>query len=134
MTTSDIITQRLFNQRITETTFTRPTEVVTWLGAMQSQEFAMARWAIALRLQKQDDQNIMDAFNKGDILRTHFLRPTWHFVTPADIRWMLKLSAPRVHAGNAYYYRKSELDSKVFKRSNDTLVKTLQGGKHLMRD
>ena len=39
--------------------------------------------------------------DRGEILRTHVLRPTWHFVTPADIRWLLKLSAPRVHAASA---------------------------------
>jgi hypothetical protein len=61
------------------------------------------------------------------------LRPTWHFVTPEDIRWMLALTGPRVNAFNASYYRKTGLDSKILKRSNDVLIKTLQGGKHLNR-
>jgi len=37
------------------------------------------------------------------------MRPTWHFVTPANIRWMLELTAPRVHAANTFMYRKLEL-------------------------
>lgn len=134
MTARDTITHRLFNQRIAETTFTRPEEVVAWLGAMQSQEFAMAKWAIALRSKGLTEKEIETAFNEGRILRTHFLRPTWHFVTPADIRWMLRLSAPRVHAVNAYYYRKSGLDNKTFKHSRDVLEKALGDGKHLTRD
>jgi hypothetical protein len=75
------------------------------------------------------DAELDKAFADGDILRTHLLRPTWHFVTPADIRWVLALSAPRVHAVNAFMYRKLELDSTFFKRSNAVLTKSLQGGK-----
>jgi hypothetical protein len=63
----------------------------------------------------------------------HVLRPTWHFVTPADIRWMLALTAPRVNALNAYYYRKLELDDAVFARSNAALAKALQGCQQLTR-
>ena len=69
----------------------------------------------------------------GTILRTHVLRPTWHFVAPADIRWMLELTAPRVTAFNAYYYRKCGLDAAVFQKSNATLTEALRGGKQLTR-
>src|SRR6185436_7837388 len=66
--------------------------------------------------------------------RTHVLRPTWHFVTPADIHCLLALTAPRVHALNAPYYRKLELDHDLFQRSTTALTHALQGGKHLTRD
>src|SRR5258706_3335486 len=127
MTTSDIINYRLVNQQITEKRFTKPEEIVGWLGAMQSQEFAMAKWAIGLRLPGRRNADVEKAFNDGAILRTHLLRPTWHFVTPADIRWILALTAPRVKAFSASMYRKLELDNKIFKRCNDTFAKTLQG-------
>lgn len=133
MTSKGLLHLRLINQQIAGTSFTKPAEIVSWLGAMQSQEYAMAKWAIGLRLPGCTNQQIEDAFNKGEILRTHVLRPTWHFVAPADIRWMLKLTAPRVHAFNAYYYRYLELDNKIFKRSHAVLAKALQGGKHLTR-
>jgi hypothetical protein len=55
-------------------------------------------------------------------------------VTPADIRWMLALTAPRVHAINGTMYRKLELDSAIFKRCNAVLIKTLSGGQHPTRD
>jgi hypothetical protein len=61
------------------------------------------------------------------------MRPTWHFVTPADIRWLLALTAPRVHAANAYQYRKLELDDPLFARSHAVLAKALEGGQHLTR-
>ena len=61
------------------------------------------------------------------------MRPTWHFVMPADIRWMLKLTAPRVNAVSAYYYRKLELDDALFRRSNTAIGKALRGGKQLTR-
>src|SRR3989442_7426524 len=67
------------------------------------------------------------------ILRTHVLRPTWHFVRERDIRWMLALTAPRVIAASAYYLRKLELDDAVVRRSRAALSKALQGGKHLTR-
>ena len=133
MTSSDIIRHRLVNQQIAETKFKTPQEIVGWLGAMQAQEYAHAKWAIGLRLPGFKDTDIEKIFNDGGILRTHLMRPTWHFVMPADIRWILALTAPRVNAFNAFMYRKMELDSTVFNRSNDVLTKTLEGGKHLTR-
>src|SRR2546429_7954962 len=61
------------------------------------------------------------------------MRPTWHFVSPADIRWILALTAPRVNAANAFRYRQLELDDALFLRSNAALAKALQGGKQLTR-
>jgi hypothetical protein len=76
---------------------------------------------------------IEQAFAAGAILRTHLLRLTWHFVTPADIRWLLKLTAPRVNAVNASYYRKFGLDEAILDRTNAVLAKALEGGKQLIR-
>ncbi len=131
---SDIAHHRLHNQRITQTPFTNPNEVVNWLVAVQSQDYAGAKWALGLRLQDAHDTDIDRAFNAGTILRTHVMRPTWHFVTPADIRWLLALTAPRVHAISATMYRKKELDDATLKRSHKVLTKALQGGKQLTRD
>ena len=133
MTTTDIVHLRLFNQQIAETKFREPAEIVSWLVAMQAQEYAMAKWAIGLRLPGATDETIEKAFTDGLILRTHLMRPTWHFVTPKDIRWLLKLTAPRVEAINAFTYRQQELDNKIFKRSNDIITKTLEGRKQLTR-
>lgn len=101
---------RLHNQRINGTRLTEPEEVVEWLGAVQSQDYLGAKWALGLRMQHATEGAIDQAFNEGKILRTHVMRPTWHFVPPADIRWMLALTAPRGNALNAYMYRQQALD------------------------
>jgi winged helix DNA-binding protein len=134
MTRSDIAQRRLLNQHIGLGRLEKPVDVVAWLGAVQSQDYAGAKWALGLRLQRATDDDIEQAFTDGSILRTHLLRPTWHFVAPADIRWMLALTAPRVHAINAYMYRKLELDQAIFSRSNAALLKALQGCKQLTRE
>lgn len=130
---SGIAHQRLHNQRLAQTTFEAPEDVVSWLGAVQSQDYGGAKWGISQRAIGLSDSVIDQAFADGKILRTHVMRPTWHFVTPADIRWMLELTAPRVNALNAYMYRQLELDETLFQRSNDAISKALQGGKHLTR-
>ena len=50
-----------------------------------------------------------------------------------DIPWLLKVTAPRVHALNAYYNRQHELDNKPFTKSNSLIAKALEGGAHLTR-
>jgi hypothetical protein len=129
----DITRLRLHNQRLSTTTFTNPADVVGWLGAVQSQDYPGAKWALGQRIRNATDAAIERAFNEGAILRTHVMRPTWHFVKPEYIRWMLALTAPRVNALSATYYRKLELDAATFKRSNALLTKALQGGKQLTR-
>src|SRR5712691_7225652 len=133
MTNLDIAQQRLHNQLITRPMFEKPEDVVRWLGAVQSQDYAAAKWALGLRMQGVTDNAIEQAFADGAIIRTHVMRPTWHFVAPADIRWLLALTAPRINALNAYYYRKLELDDALFRHSNTVLANALQGGKQLTR-
>ncbi len=114
MTGEEIIRCRLSNQHLADPKFKKPEQVVSHLGAVQAQEFAMAKWAIGLRSVGLNEADVDKKFNAGKILRTHILRPTWHFVSPDDIRWMLQLSGPRVHAANAYMYRTLELEPGVF--------------------
>ena len=134
MTNLDIARQRLHNQLIAQHPFEKPEKVVTWLGAVQAQDYAAAKWAIGLRSQGIIDDDVERAIAQGTILRTHIMRPTWHFVTPADIRWMLRLTAPRIHALSAYYYRQLELvDDVLFQQCNAVLEKSLQGGRQLTR-
>jgi len=113
MTSLDIARQRLHNQLITQRIFEKPVDVVQWLGAVQAQDYAAAKWAVGLRMHSATDDNIEQAFTNGTILRTHLMRPTWHFVSPTDIRWLLALTAPRVKAVLAYYDRRLELDDAV---------------------
>jgi len=133
MSMSNIALQRLYNQRLEGTKFQTPSEVVAWMGAVQGQEYPYAKWALGMRVEKATDDVVEQAFNSGAILRTHLMRPTWHFVTPADIRWMLELTAPRVHAAVGYAYRQLELDDALCRRSNSAIAEALRGGKQLTR-
>ena len=92
----DIIGSRLRNQRLCASRLPKPEDIVGWLGAVQAQEYTDTKWALGLRMRRASDDTIERAFTAGRILRTHVLRPTWHFVTPDDIRWMLALTGLRV--------------------------------------
>ena len=131
---SEITRQRLHQQRLNGPKFADPAAVVSWLGAVQSQDFPGAKWSLNMRMTGTSDVLIEQAFNEGAILRTHVMRPTWHFVTPEDIRWLLMLTGPRVIALNAYWDRKLELDDAAFERANATFVRVLQGGRQLTRE
>jgi hypothetical protein len=128
-----IARQRLAQQRLTQNPLADPAEIVAWLGAVQAQDYLGAKWTLGMRLQHATDAAIERAFNEGAILRTHVMRPTWHFVAPADIRWMLELTAPRVNAASAYMYRQLELDDALFSRSTAIIARALQGGQRLTR-
>ncbi len=125
MTAEMLRSQRLHNQWLLHSVAKSPAQVVAHLGAMQAQEYAMAKWAIGLRFPGSTDAVVARAFQSGDILRTHLLRPTWHFVVPADIRWLLTLSAPQVHRLNGTYYRKWNLDAQTLSQAEALLMSAL---------
>ena len=129
----EIALKRLSQQRLAHNPLAAPAEVVAWLGAVQAQDYPGAKWALGLRMQDATDDAIDRAFDSGAILRTHVMRPTWHFITPADIRWMLELTAPRVRAVMASADRRLELDDALFARSNTAIAKALEGGRQLTR-
>ena len=131
-TLADIAIQRLHHQHLIQG-LSNPVDVVHHLGAVQSQDFTGAKWALGQRCASTSDDEVTRLFNEGKILRTHMLRPTWHFVAPQDIRWMQELTAPRVHAFNKYYYNKLGLTEAVLKNGSDILVKALEGGNELTR-
>lgn len=137
MNLDDIAHARLYNQRLAAAAHGEaltPAEIVAHLGAMQAQDFAGAKWSLGQRLWPTTDAAIEEAFNRGDILRTHVLRPTWHFVTPDDVRWLLALTSPRIHQLNRPMYRRLELDGDALARSAGVLADALRGGQSLTRN
>jgi hypothetical protein len=129
----DLAEARLRNQRLAASPFTQPDDVVSWFGAVQAQEYGDAKWALALRLRRADGTAIERAMTEGKILRTHVMRPTWHFVTPADIRWLLALTGPSISRRMAPYNRRLEISADDFRRSERTIVRALSGGAQLTR-
>jgi hypothetical protein len=133
MTRSELLRLRLRSQRAIGEPHETPPDVVSWLGAVQSQDYAAAKWALAQRAATTTDATIDELFSAGAILRTHVMRPTWHFVAPADIRWLVQLTGPRVNALCAGYYRKMEIDSRLVVKSHRTIEKALAAGRYLTR-
>jgi len=128
-----IARQRLRNQRLAGQPFASPEDALRWLGAAQAQEYGVAKWSLAQRASGHDDAALECALADGRILRTHVLRPTWHFVLPEDIRWLQALTGPRVHRMNASVYRRLELDDAVLSRCRAVIERALEGGVHLTR-
>ena len=129
-----IAAQRLHNQRITHAVPSGPANVVAWFGAMQAQEYGPAKWGLGLRLARATTDAAIDrAINAGRILRTHVLRPTWHFVRPADIRWMLELTAPRIQRAMGTYRRQIGLEPGMMVRAAVIIERVLGNGPCLTR-
>ena len=133
MNATEILTLRLHHTGLIDSPFKSAAEAVSSLGAVQAQDFAAAKWALGLRVKNSTDNDIEKAFNEGTILRTHVMRPTLHFVTPENIRWMLGLTAPRVKSFLETYNRKLGLDEAVFAKSNAAIVNALHDRTYLTR-
>ena len=130
----EIAARRLLNHRLTGAPLRRPADVVAWCGAVQAQEYEPAKWALALRMPDGTvDADVEQAFETGRILRTHVMRPTWHFVTPADIRWMLELTAPRVHRVMSTYNRQLGLDARALVRASAIIERAIGDEQFLTR-
>src|SRR6202008_3146541 len=133
MPSIDVCSLRLANQHLTTQHLKKASDVVRLFGAMQAQEYSPAKWGVAQRTTAATDAEVEKEISDGSILRTHVLRPTWHFVAQPDIRWMLELTAPRIRAAMASDDPKLEIEPGVLKRSRAVLTKSLRDGKQLTR-
>src|SRR5690606_35083407 len=101
---------RIANQHISGSTLKRPQDLVSYMGAIQAQDFRMSQWAVGIRLPGTTAGEIQAALDKGEMLRTHVLRPTWHLVSADDIHWMLDLTAPRIKQAMKSRHRQLGID------------------------
>jgi hypothetical protein len=134
MPIKDIANLRLVNQQITGTKFTSPKEIVAWMGAMQAQDYAMVKWAVGVRLPNATEKSVEAAMDRGEIIRTHVMRPTWHIVSADDLRWMLDLTAPQIKVGMRSRNRELGLTETILSKSFKLLEKTLRNGNHSTRE
>jgi len=129
----DIAHYRLLNQQVTHSAFSEPGELVAWMGCMQAEDYSSAKWAIGNRIPHITDAAIEKAFNEGRFLRAQVLRPTWHFVAPADIGWLLQLSGQRIRAGYKQLHSRLDISNSDLKRSKAIMTKALAGNKRKTR-
>jgi len=129
-----IAAERLERHRLTRPGPRDAADLVTWFGAVQAQDYGAAKWALALRMHGTiTDAHIERALDDGRILRTHLMRPTWHFVAASDIRWLLELTAPRVHQAIAFGRRHFGLTDAVHRRATKAIERALDREQCLTR-
>lgn len=133
MNSKELIRLRQLNQRIDFSDFTTAAELVNWMGCIQAQDYAGAKWAIGNRIKETPEAEVDREFNAGEILRTHVLRPTWHFVTPHNIGWMLQLTAPGIRTMSKSFHKKLGIGDDVLVRSKKIIAGALSDGGHLTR-
>ncbi|QIM22699.1 winged helix DNA-binding domain-containing protein [Phycicoccus sp. HDW14] len=67
------------------------------LLAVQAENLDQTGWALASRSAAGlPPATMAGLLADGTLVRTHVLRPTWHLVHRADLRWLLELTGPRV--------------------------------------
>src|SRR3954462_5736993 len=134
MTVRALVRLRLRNQLLSRTGPRRPEDVVTWMGALLAQEYEFAKWGVGLQLRDgTTDGDVERAFDEGRILRTHVMRPTWHFVTPADIGWLQKLTGPKVQRLSLPYNQRLGLDTRALVCGVAAIERALRDRQYLTR-
>jgi hypothetical protein len=101
---------------------------------MQAQDYPAAKWALGLRVPAAlGERQVEAALSRGQIVRTHLLRPTWHFAAASDVDWMIELTSARVHRRMATAHRNLQLDSAIRVRAAEVIEHALRDGDHLTR-
>jgi hypothetical protein len=144
---ASIAARRLAAQQIARSTFKTAGELVAWMGAVQAQDPAAAKWAVGLRLRRAarsaaaktgaaaaHEATIDAALADGSVVRTHVMRWTWQLVVPDDLHWMLPLVAARLTERAARRHRELGLDAADFRRTHGLLGRALADGAHRTRD
>ncbi|MBT2530691.1 AlkZ family DNA glycosylase [Arthrobacter sp. ISL-48] len=134
MDPDELVRLRLRAQMLRGPAAASPEDSLRNLLAVQAQEFPYARWSLAQRTSSATAADVEQAVADGRILRTHILRPTWHFVHRDDLRWLMALSAPRLHRGNAGMYRRTGIDAAAAFRGGQAMAEAVRGGRHLTRE
>lgn len=124
---------RLASQQITCSTVIDPGVTVSWMGAIQAQDYAAALWAVGVRTLRATEASIAQALAERQLVRTWLMRGTLHFVAPADIRWMLNLLAPRIIQRSQRRLQELGLDAAVLNASATIVEHALAGGRRLTR-
>lgn len=136
MNKEEIVRIRLQRQLVTASGCISPEEVVRHMVAIQAQDYRSSLWAIALRMYKPtsvSESAVEQAFANRRIVRTWPMRGTLHWVSAEDVRWMLRLLAPKVIKGAQGRHRELELDEPTLENARSLFENAMQGGISLSR-
>lgn len=129
----DIAIERLESQHLGSDKIRSSSKLVSWLVAIQAQEYEGAKWSIGLRLRNKSDKYVENALKSKKIVRTWVNRGTLHFVNSKDVKWMLKLLAPRLIKRNSRRYRELGLDEEILNMAETILEDAVSGNKGIRR-
>lgn len=134
MALTEISNTRLVRQKIEAPEIKTVKDIVSWMGAIQAQDYPMAKWAIGVRMSDPSEKRIESSLDKGEILHIHVLRPTWHFISSDDIYWMLHLSAQKIKSSLRSRHKELELTESVITKTSGIIEKSLSNGLSLTHD
>lgn len=134
MNASTLVALRMVNHQLQSPSFGTAEDLTSWMGALQAQDYRMVKWAMGIRLPGATKTTIEEAIEDGKIIRTHLLRPTWHFVAARDLRWLLKLTAPRIKVAIRSRHKQLGITDEVVSKSNAVITNALDSGDHLIRE
>jgi winged helix DNA-binding protein len=130
----DIARWRLRSQHLVSPYAVSARAAVGSLLAVQAENPSQAAWAVASRTQHPDPADLATLLDDGAVLRTHVLRPTWHFVRVDDIGWLLDLTGPRVRRVTGQQLRNTHgLDERSIDQAVAALTQALASRGQLTR-
>jgi hypothetical protein len=129
----DIARWRLRSQHLVAPHLPSAADVVRSLLAVQAENPSQSAWAVAARTAAPDPADLAGCLAAGTVVRTHVLRPTWHYVAAEDVAWLLGLTAPRVRRTLEPQLRETHgLDAATAERVEAAVLDALEGV-HLTR-
>ncbi|MFQ6170419.1 winged helix DNA-binding domain-containing protein [Oryzobacter sp. R7] len=124
----DVRRRRLASQRLTAAGLARGADVVRLLTCVQSQDAALAAWSLGQRMRPGVRYaDVLREQSSGGWVRTHILRPTWHFVAPEDLRWVQAATGSRIESSLAGRHRQLDLPPAAIERALESLRELLTG-------
>jgi DNA glycosylase AlkZ-like len=123
----DLARWRLRTQHLVEPHLATAAGVVGALLAVQAENMAQSAWAVAARTAAPDPADLAGLLDDGKVVRTHVLRPTWHFVAADDIAWLLELTGPRVRRTTQQHLRAVHgMDDRTINDASTAVLEALE--------
>jgi hypothetical protein len=125
---------RLRSQHLVGPQLPSAADVVRSLLAVQAENPSQSEWAVAVRVAAPDANELAALLDTGQALRTHVLRPTWHYVSADDIGWLLALTGPRVQKVTRTQLRVQHgLDERAVAQAGEVVVEEVGAAGSLTR-